>query len=137
MIIVLQLQGFRILQLCFLALLKFTTIFTLMSHDLFCNDPRNMRLYFHNLQSFSINFLSIAKKLNNLNLLWVYLNLLKGVSDWNEKNVEPLLMVTVTFLHYQFCEEGNKKLWENAVQLAFIGPRGKFCGSSSLLSVGQ
>lgn len=140
MIVVLRLQGFGILQMCFLPFLKFTTIFTrMLSPNLFPKDPSNVRLYFHYLQSFSINFQSIAQRnwIISVSCGFIYLSRLKGVADWNKRNVEPLLLVTATSIHYHFCEGGNKKLWENIMQLAFIWLRGKFCGSSSLPSIGQ
>lgn len=139
-IIVLRLQGFRILKLCFLPFLIFTTIFTwMLSPDLLPRDPSNRKLYFHNIQSFSINLQSIAQRnwIISISCGFIYLNLLERVSDWNKMKVKPLLMVTVTSIHYQFCEGGNKKLWENTMQLAFIWQRGRVCGSSSLPSIRQ
>lgn len=95
------------------------------------------------LQSFSINLQSVAQRnwIIPVSYGFIYLNLLKGVSDWNKKNVEPLLMITVTSIHCQFCdfswEGGNKKLWGNTLQLAFVWPKGNFCESSSLPWIGQ
>lgn len=63
-VIVLRLQGFRILQLCFVpSFLRFTTICKLrLSPYLFPKDHGNIRLHFHSLQSFSINLRSIAQR---------------------------------------------------------------------------
>lgn len=63
-IIVLRLQCFRILQLCFVPLfLRFTTICKeSLSPYSFPKDPGNIRLRFHNLQSFSISLQSTAQR---------------------------------------------------------------------------